>query len=65
MRVVDASRKDLTKGLTRRWSVAGVTDLMVRAHAAEKRQVPAWLSLLHETHAVPRKQVETAIFGMS
>ena len=63
VRVVDGARKDLTKGLTRRWSVAGMADLMVRARG--EQGVPAWLSLLANTTDVPRAQVETAIFGMS
>jgi len=65
VRVVDAKRKDLTTGLTRQWSVAGIADLMVRAHAAQKQKAPTWLALLANSSAVPRAQVETAIFGMS
>ena len=65
VRVVDSARRDLTQGLTRRWSVAGITDLMVRAQAQRKRAVPAWLSLLATTADVPKAHVETAIFGMS
>lgn len=65
MRVVDADRKDLTEGLTREWTVAGIGKLMVRALQASKRDVPAWLSLLATTSDVPTKRTETAIFGMS
>ena len=65
VRVVDGARNDLTKGLTRRWSVAGISDLMVRALTAGKRDVPNWLSLLASTSDVPEAQVETAIFGMA
>lgn len=65
VRVVDGSRKDLTTGLTRRWSIAGIADLMVRAQTGRKQKAPAWLSLLARTTNVPKSQIETAIFGMS
>lgn len=65
VRVVDRRRNDLTKGLTRRWTVAGIADLMARACLADEREVPAWLSLLATTSDVPKNVVETAIFGMS
>lgn len=64
-RVVDAERRDLTKALTRRWSVAGMTGLMVNGLAAAQREVPAWLQLLADTVDVSGASVETAIFGMS
>jgi len=65
VRVVDATRKDRTKGLTREWSVAGISKLMVRALEADKREVPQWLSLLATTSDVPSRRTENAIFGMS
>lgn len=65
VRVVDAERRDRTPPLRREWSVAGIADLMVRALAADRREVPDWLSLLATTSDVPRERVESAIFGMS
>ena len=65
VRVVDGNRRDVTVGLTRQWSVAGMSDLMVRALQAKKRDVPKWLSLLATTSAANKEHVESAIFGMS
>lgn len=65
VRVVDAERRDRTAPLRRAWSVAGITDLMARALAADRRAVPDWLSLLATTSDVQRDRVESAIFGMS
>ncbi|MFK7741005.1 MAG: hypothetical protein AB8H80_11850 [Planctomycetota bacterium] len=65
VRAVEADRSDITEGLTRRWSIAGISDLMVRALSAKKRDVPLWLTLLARTSDVPKNRVETAIFGMS
>lgn len=65
VRVVDRSREDLTDPLTRRWTVGGIADLMVRGLAASQRPVPHWLRLLAVSSDVPPERVESAIFGMS
>ncbi|MCK5941195.1 MAG: hypothetical protein KAI24_04425 [Planctomycetes bacterium] len=65
VRVVDGERRDRTRGLTREWSVAGITDLMTRALQADELEVPTWLALLAKTSDVPAARTEHAIFGMS
>ena len=65
MRVVDLERRDVTPGLTKAWTVRGMSDLMLRALRAQERAAPPWLELLAATSDVPANQVETAIFGMS
>ena len=65
VRVVDLERRDVTQGLTKTWTVRGMSDLMLRALRAQERAAPPWLELLAATSDVPAEQVETAIFGMS
>lgn len=64
VRILDRAGEDLTQKLTRRWSVAGMADLMVRALRAADRTPPTWLALLAATSDVAADRVESAIFGM-
>lgn len=65
LRVVDAAGKDLIPRVAEDWTTAAFAGAMVRGLKAAKKEVPAWLELLHAEAVAVKGGVESAIFGMS
>ena len=62
--VVPDTRTDRVARLHDDWTLDALADSMVAALRAAEREVPAWLELLSREQ-IGRRQVETAIFGMT
>ena len=62
VRFVDGKRKQLAPKVHNRWTIAAVTEGMIKALESSKRPVPEYLRLLHAQEAT--RTPETAIFGM-
>lgn len=62
--VAPDTREDRVPRLHDDWTLDAIVDAMVSARRAAERDVPSWLELLGKEQ-IGRKQVETAVFGMT
>lgn len=65
VRILDAEKQDLIERIHDDWTLAALTNGMVRALEKEKRDVPAWLRLFAAEEQAKKRGLEKAVFGMT
>lgn len=65
LHVVDAEGKDLIPRVAEDWTTAALAKAMLTGLVAAEKDVPTWLRLIAAEEVARKREVETAIFGMS
>ncbi|MHC5065941.1 MAG: hypothetical protein ACYTG5_18425 [Planctomycetota bacterium] len=65
VRFIDADRKDIFTKIDRHWTVPAMTTGMLASLRKSKVETPLWLEVLGAEENAKRRELDTAIFGMT